>query len=752
MTYGDNFRFFAPLKFLVAQALSSGRIYAWYPWQLMGLPFVADMQAGWYYPLNVLFLAFDFELAYRIFVLIHYPLSAIFMNLLLRRIGVSEFSSLAGALMFSLSGYMIWQHCNPPLLLGYTWSPLAIYFMYRALKDSILWSLFAGAGLAMIIVVGEPQSAWVCAVMFIVMSAAYGRANGCVKRSFAAFSFSGTFAGLIGAAQILPTFELMRLSSRIGGFTFGEATAFSFHPGRLIEFIWPSPFGALLPNGLYWADFFLFQPISNTPFSFSDYLGLYMIALAGFGVVRGKGALRLWAGIGMAVFLVVVFGRYTPIYRVLFEYIVTFRIFRYPEKYMAWFVGFASLAAALGMDFAIDAAHEKKAKFKKWALAYIGFTIAAALAGFSIWPIIVTDIAGYSPGRPIYPEIIKHLHRTEIQFLIVNATMGFLALSLTMRKSGHKFAAALFIMVMAADHYITDVSKMPGGPSNVFDFKPSAAMAMESGGAAKLGRYRILNPGMIFKDMNPDLRRYSPDTALSIWRRDVLYTNLHVFNNFESANGYNPIQFLENQNVFRQARLKRLKLYNVQYAILNYADPRLPEFENTETVFADAAKDLTVIRLDGFLPRAYVVKDFRIARDDDEAESLLGVIDIEKSAALTSGALPQSAASGIPIKPANIVSYETDRVVLETDADFDGLLVLSDRYYPGWSASVDGKAAKIYKANVFVRGVPIGAGKHVVEFIYKPYPFRIGIFTSLVSVIFVFYAGIIIYRRKNEVP
>ena len=73
----DCMQFFAPNKFLMAQALRHGRIDQWYPWQLLGMPFVADVQSSWFYPLNVLYLALPFEPAHRLYVLIHYPMAAV---------------------------------------------------------------------------------------------------------------------------------------------------------------------------------------------------------------------------------------------------------------------------------------------------------------------------------------------------------------------------------------------------------------------------------------------------------------------------------------------------------------------------------------------------------------------------------------------------------------------------------------------------------------------------------------------------
>ncbi len=56
----------------------------------------------------------------------------------------------------------------------------------------------------------------------------------------------------------------------------------------------------------------------------------------------------------------------------------------------------------------------------------------------------------------------------------------------------------------------------------------------------------------------------------------------------------------------------------------------------------------------------------------------------------------------------------------------DGFVVLSDQFYPGWRAYVDGRESPIYRANYLFRAVPVPAGEHVVEFTYQPVSVGLG--------------------------
>ena len=66
------------------------------------------------------------------------------------------------------------------------------------------------------------------------------------------------------------------------------------------------------------------------------------------------------------------------------------------------------------------------------------------------------------------------------------------------------------------------------------------------------------------------------------------------------------------------------------------------------------------------------------------------------------------------------IGHDPDEVVLSTDAPTEGYLMLADVYDPGWRATVDGAASPIFPADVGFRAVRVGAGRHVVRFVYRP--------------------------------
>jgi uncharacterized membrane protein YfhO len=68
--------------------------------------------------------------------------------------------------------------------------------------------------------------------------------------------------------------------------------------------------------------------------------------------------------------------------------------------------------------------------------------------------------------------------------------------------------------------------------------------------------------------------------------------------------------------------------------------------------------------------------------------------------------------------------------VIEVSADSDGYLVLTDAWYPGWTATIDGAPVEILRADVAFRAVRVGPGAHRVEFRYEPQTVRAGVAVS----------------------
>ena len=81
-----------------------------------------------------------------------------------------------------------------------------------------------------------------------------------------------------------------------------------------------------------------------------------------------------------------------------------------------------------------------------------------------------------------------------------------------------------------------------------------------------------------------------------------------------------------------------------------------------------------------------------------------------------------------------IVSYKPDEIIIKTSSEERKLLFLSDNFYPGWKAKVDGVETEILRANYTFRAVPLIPGEHEVVFYFDSDTFKIGVLISLIGI------------------
>jgi hypothetical protein len=74
---------------------------------------------------------------------------------------------------------------------------------------------------------------------------------------------------------------------------------------------------------------------------------------------------------------------------------------------------------------------------------------------------------------------------------------------------------------------------------------------------------------------------------------------------------------------------------------------------------------------------------------------------------------------------------QPERMIFDVNTPEDGHLLISENYYPGWRATVDGQPTDILRANLTLRAIPVRAGQHRVEMWYDPLSFQLGAVISL---------------------
>lgn len=156
------------------------------------------------------------------------------------------------------------------------------------------------------------------------------------------------------------------------------------------------------------------------------------------------------------------------------------------------------------------------------------------------------------------------------------------------------------------------------------------------------------------------------------------------------------------------------RLFAVRYRVA-----RGPSETHARMVFA-GAQGVNVYQWDGALPRTFIVHEAVGLADRRHAAAALAALG-ERTADETflPGPVPALERCAGP-EEARIVESSENRVVVEARLGCRGMVILSDTWFPGWRAWVDGQRTRIHEAYAAVRGVVVDGGAHRIEFRYLP--------------------------------
>ena len=133
------------------------------------------------------------------------------------------------------------------------------------------------------------------------------------------------------------------------------------------------------------------------------------------------------------------------------------------------------------------------------------------------------------------------------------------------------------------------------------------------------------------------------------------------------------------------------------------------------------------------LGRAFLVNEWSsVGSEGESIEKLKSeAFDPSRTACVFGGDLPDPDGAGTGT--VSIRNYEAHRVDIETVTDGNSLLVLSDTYFPGWKATVNGEKRDLRRVNHMMRGVFLESGTNRIQFSYQPVSWRLGLFLTMLG-------------------
>jgi hypothetical protein len=186
-----------------------------------------------------------------------------------------------------------------------------------------------------------------------------------------------------------------------------------------------------------------------------------------------------------------------------------------------------------------------------------------------------------------------------------------------------------------------------------------------------------------------------------------------------------------------------LDVLNVKYLLL-IIDPPEQLQQVTAMGFVPRLKDglFQVLQNQSAWSRAYLAKAVLV--NHDPKQLLEGLGTLRPGEALIEDQVPEIVASDGDAGSVERLRYDFDRVEIRTRASRPSLLVLGENYDAGWSATVQGKPARIIRANYAFQAVAVPAGIADIKFSFVPVGLHAGLGLSaggLVLVVLMFVWG-----------
>ena len=724
--------FFYPYKAYIRELITQGELPLWNPLSYLGAPLLANVQAGVLYPPDFLFTLFSFPAALTWSVVLHVWWALAGMYLFLRYgLGTTIFAAWIGALCFGLGGFLLPHVGQMNQLHTAVWLPWLLLCAKRAsTPPSPTWLMLGGIATAFCFTAGNTQEFYyaITIVGFFCVYSAIASPNGQTSRWWpllvpAVFLLIG---GILSAVQLLPTLEAAAYSYRRAGLALEESAALAVH--------WNDVLFSLLPR--YQA-----QPGVDA----TGYIGVAGAILAFFGVLQiTRQRWALFFLIAAVLAFILALGTFTPLFGLLHAAVPGFSALSDPARWL-FLVSFClSTLAALGTDRLRDDLRPEDRRQLSLTIL-LGTMIGTFLLVVYVGRLYLIGSSQSLPDANvvvfwamtavvIYATVLLVLHHglanmltyamvggiVLIELFFASRPLGFNQVmppeiytqSVTTRQLSQHWTNARYISIAAERFPLEDEAARKGA---LLETIPAAWADL----ALEFGKYSDeLRPNINLPLGMANADGYYGDTLPS---QD--YAKLRT-----ALLGDSALPLHSNLSRVESGQLDATLwgLLNVRYLVADHQqrDPG-PGWELVGQARTDGP---LLFENNELLPRAFVV--YEIVVDEDPMR--LRTINVARQA-LVARPIPELVGvTGEPVA-ATVVSDSVLRVEIHATTEQPGLLVLSDSFFPGWTATVDGSPREIYRVDVALRGVVVPSGEHTIVFTYQSRWFQIGAVISLVG-------------------
>lgn len=741
----DSKNHFYPMLRYLGAALASGELPLWNPYHFSGHPSVADPQSllftptmlafGWLVPSPSME---QFDLA----VFAHLLPGAVAILFLFRRRGWHPAGAVVAAMVFVLGGSASARLQHTGMIFSYGFFPLALLLLEEALARRSYRLAVAFGTVAAMMTVGRDQVAFLGGVVLLGAAVAAaiddGRPLAFLGRRAGVLAAMAAVGGTLIAVPSLLTLQFLMTSTR-PSFGFGVAAMGSLPPESLATALFPNVFGSLSRLYDHWGPDW--QTVADG--TYTDRATNYLFAgtLPAFLILwHGVAGGRLFAR-EFRFFLIVLvgalayaLGRYTPLFGLAFDHLPGIALYRRPAD--------ATFLINVGLGLAAGYLVHRAIRDGMPRLVRPSLRLPALLRGAVLPAAALALLVGAVAAALAYA-----VPAGRIADAAASVALG-LGLALTAAFVLVRFGAtpARRAAVAAALVALTGAELVWRNADSGLNGEPAQRYAVfQQLPPEQLQGLAVLKAELAERNARGERPRVEILGLGGAWQNASMVLGL------EDTIGYNPLRLAEYERaigpgenaadpnlrqfpgLFRGYRCRLASLLGLEYLVLDRPADRLPKHfpQLTGAKLLYGSGEMWVYRLNEGMPRAYLAT--KVVPVDSEAvlgqdelpefdRAATALVDEESAALLKADhGRADPTADPAPAKGSvTIRGYRRNVVTLDVDTDRDGVVVLHDIAYPGWEVTVDGVKQPILRANLLFRGVEVPAGRHVVEFAFRP--------------------------------
>lgn len=725
-----------PYKTYALELLKQGQLPLWNPKMFAGFPLLANTQIGIFNPTNILFFFLPVAKAWGLQIALQPLLAAVFTYIFLRFLKLSKLSGLLGGLTYGFSGFIIiWLEwgihsfavCFLPILLYFT----ARFYEEKKIRFAVFFSLF----FALQIFSGYPQIliySGLALALFIVL-----KYRVWCKQSLFWAGFALLGVGLAGI-QLLPTLELYLISQRL---TESIADDIAFLPWRnIVTFFAPDFFGNHSTMN-FWG-------MGNYTNS-AGYTGIVTLFLT----VIGISAFRKNKNILFFITLLTVsllFAFPTPL-AVFIRQIKFFGLSALSATRILFLTNFSlACLASFGFDRLLKERDKTYHRAVYLPLVVVGSVLIACLISQGMFIFQIRTNPSLSSTLSIW---INNLSVGVRNLVIPLSLTIFCLLFLVIRKCKAKFfqKTGLFLLffISILELFRFGWKYLPfTDKSLVFPSTPAIDFLKEQKGVFRVDGGDAIPMNMLMPYGLESLSAYDPVYPLQMAQFLSLADGGSI-NGPKSRYGKIDtfsLSLVDLANICFVLSVKKDLQGKPDSSGVLSGRFKLKKFE---PIFED--KTVVVLKNNYCFPRAWLSRNYLVEEKEKEMASkmtdksvdLRKIVLLEKDpkVKLVKGDSEEN-------ETIDWIARSPNRQELEVSIVKPAILFVSDSYYPGWKAFIDGRQTEIYRADFTFRAIIVPEGKHKIVFEYKPAFFLYGVLTSLFS--FLIWSCFLIFDTTKE--